>query len=234
MTGTKATGAEVLGRLRGGLVVSCQAYPGDPLFGPAYMAEMARAAVAGGAVAVRINSPADVAAVRAVVDVPIVGLWKDGDAEVYITPTAGHAIAVARAGAEIVALDATGRPRGDGLDLAATIERIRERTGALVMADVATFEEGLAAVAAGADCLSTTLSGYTPDSPPGPEPDLDLVARLSAACPVPVFAEGRITTPEQADRALALGAHAVVVGGAITRPADITRRFVSALKRSRA
>lgn len=233
MTDTKAAGAEVFSALKGGLVVSCQAYPGDPLYGPAHMAELARAAVLGGAVAVRINSPADVAAVRAAVDVPIIGLWKDGDGEVYITPTAEHAVAVAEAGAHVVALDATGRPRGDGLDVAGTVTVIRERTGALVMADVATFEEGMAAADAGADCVSTTLSGYTAGSPPGPGPDLELVARLAAACPVPVFAEGRIATPEQAARALELGAHAVVVGGAITRPADITRRFVTALEEPR-
>ncbi|TDD07732.1 N-acetylmannosamine-6-phosphate 2-epimerase [Nonomuraea deserti] len=226
------TAAELFDRLRGRLVVSCQAYPDDPLHGPHFMSAMARAAVLGGAAGVRINGLADVEAVRAAVAVPLIGLWKDGGGEVYITPTAEHAVAVAHAGADVVALDATGRPRPDGLGLAETFERVH-RTGALVMADVATLEEGLAAVDHGADCVSTTLSGYTPDSSPQDDPDLDLVAALAGKCRVPVFAEGRIATPAQAARALESGAHAVVVGGAITRPADITRRFASALKERR-
>jgi N-acylglucosamine-6-phosphate 2-epimerase len=223
------TGIEVLGLLRGRLVVSCQAYEGEPLHGPQFMSAMARSVVLGGAAGVRINGPADVAAVRAAVPVPLIGLWKDGSGDVYITPTLDHALTVARAGADIVALDATARPRPDGLGLAETIARVHE-AGALVMADVSTMEEGLAAAESGADCVSTTLSGYTTDSPQVDGPDLDLVATLAGKLDVPLFAEGRIGTPADATRALELGAHAVVVGGAITRPADITRRFARVLK----
>ncbi|MER5967606.1 N-acetylmannosamine-6-phosphate 2-epimerase [Streptomyces sp. NPDC002057] len=222
------TTSPLLDTLRNGLVVSCQARPGEPLHGPDFMAAMARSAVLGGARAIRVNGPLDTEAVRHAVDVPVIGLWKDGDDGVYITPTLTHALRVAEAGADVVALDATARPRRDGLGLAETIAAIHA-TGTLVMADIATVDEGVAAASAGADMISTTLSGYTPDSPGHAGPDLGLVAELAAAVTVPVFAEGRYATPAQAAQALILGAHAVVVGGAITRPTDITTHFVSAL-----
>ncbi|MET9653412.1 N-acetylmannosamine-6-phosphate 2-epimerase [Streptomyces sp. NPDC006460] len=222
----------LLQQLRGSLVVSCQARPGEPLYGPEFMAAMARSAVLGGAGAIRVNEPQDITAVRQAVDVPVIGLWKDGEEGVYITPTLAHALTVAEAGADIVALDATIRPRRDRRTLAQTIGAIHD-AGALVMADIATLEEGLAAAAAGADMISTTLSGYTPQSPRQSGPDLGLVAELAEATDTPVFAEGRYSTPAQAAQALLLGAHAVVVGGAITRPTDITSHFAAALGSSR-
>ncbi|GAA4831156.1 hypothetical protein GCM10023235_01600 [Kitasatospora terrestris] len=218
--------------LAGKLVVSCQALPGEPLHGPQFMAQMAVAAHSGGAAAVRINGPADIAAVRMAVPLPVIGLWKDGEDGPYITPTLEHAMAVADAGADIVALDGTSRPRPDGRSLADTIEALHAR-GIPVMADVATLEDGLAAAAAGADLVSTTLSGYTPDSPHQPGPDLQLVRALADRLDVPVVAEGRIATPVEAAAALAAGAHTVVVGGAITRPADLTARFAAALASTR-
>ncbi|MGV8909849.1 MAG: N-acetylmannosamine-6-phosphate 2-epimerase [Propionicimonas sp.] len=220
----------VLSRLRGGLVVSCQALPGEPLFGPVFMTAMAATAARAGAVAVRVNGLADIEAVRsAKLGVPIIGLWKDGEQGVYITPTLEHALAVAAAGADIVALDATARPRPDGLSLAETIAAVHSRTGALVMADVATCEEGRAAAEAGADLVGTTLSGYTENTIDRRGADLDLVQHLAAALDIPVFAEGRIGTPDQAAEALRRGAWAVVVGGAITRPGAITSGFVARL-----
>lgn len=219
----------VLRRLRGGLVVSCQAPPGDPLSGPGFMAAMARAAVAGGAVGIRADGPADVRAVRRAVDVPVVGLWKQGAEGVYITPTVGHARAVAEAGAQIVAIDATGRPRPDRSTVPEVVAGLRRAHRCLVMADVSTLEEGAAAAAAGADLVATTLAGYTPYSRQGPGPDLELVAALAARVEVPVVAEGRIATPQEARAALDAGAWTVVVGGAITRPQLITARFVAAL-----
>jgi N-acylglucosamine-6-phosphate 2-epimerase len=227
------SGAErdaVLRRLRGGLVVSCQAPPGDPLQGPTFMAAMARAAVLGGAAGIRANGPADVAAVRRAVDCPVIGLWKEGAEGVYITPTLGHARAVAEAGAEVVAVDATGRPRPDGSTVPEVVQGLRRTHPCLVMADVSTLEEGLAAAAAGADLVATTLSGYTPSSRQGQGPDLELVAALAARLDVPVVAEGRIGTPQEARAALDAGAWTVVVGGAITRPQLITARFVDALR----
>jgi putative N-acetylmannosamine-6-phosphate epimerase len=227
--GRRAAGG-ILERLRGGLVVSCQAPPGDPLHGPAFMAAMARAAVLGGAAGIRANGLADVAAVRRAVDVPVIGLWKDGSEGVYITPTLRHALAVARAGADVVAVDATGRPRPDGSTVAEVVAALGRAAGCLVMADVATLDEGVAAASAGADLVATTLSGYTPDSPSRTGPDLELVAALAARVDVPVVAEGRVGTPEQARAALDAGAFAVVVGSAITRPAHVTARFAAALR----
>lgn len=220
----------MLSRLQGGLIVSCQASPGEPLHGPVFMTAMAATAVAAGAVGVRLNGLADVRAVRASqLGVPVIGLWKDGDSGVYITPTLEHALAVAAAGADIVALDATTRPRRDGLTLAETIATIHHETEALVMADVATHAEGLAASRAGADVVGTTLSGYTEHAPARPGPNLDLIERLSTDLDIPVLAEGRIGTPDQAAEALSRGAWAVVVGSAITRPGVITSRFVARL-----
>ncbi|MEJ5199663.1 MAG: N-acetylmannosamine-6-phosphate 2-epimerase [Anaerolineae bacterium] len=221
---------EAVARLRGGLIVSCQALPHEPLHGSEIMARMALAAWQGGAVGIRANTPQDIHAIRGAVPLPLIGIYKDGDADVYITPTLEHGRAVARAGADIVALDATGRPRPDGLTLAETIAALHAEFAIPVMADVSTFDEGLAAVEAGADLVSTTLSGYTPYSPQQEEPDLALVAALAGRLAVPVIAEGRISTPALARAALEAGAFAVVVGAAITRPQWITARFVAALQ----
>ena len=222
---------EIVAALRGGLIVSCQALPPEPLFGPDSMARMASSAILGGAVGIRANSPVDIAAIRAVTGLPLIGLSKVDVSgyDVYITPTLADAQAVAESGADIIALDATARPHPEGMTAAALIRRVREATGKPVLADVSTYEEGVAAQDAGAAFVSTTMSGYTPYSPQSEEPDLELVRRLAGVLTVPLLAEGRITTPEQARAALDAGAWAVVVGGAITRPAQITERFVRAL-----
>jgi N-acylglucosamine-6-phosphate 2-epimerase len=218
----------LLERLKGGLIVSCQALPDEPLHGAGYMAAMARAAALGGAAGIRANGPQDIAAIRLAVDLPIIGIEKAALSgwDVYITPTLEHAQSVARAGANIVALDATHRPHPDGLDLAERIQRIHRETGRPVIADIATLDEGLAAEAAGADLVATTLSGYTTDRPTQSGPDFDLISQLAARLGVPLIAEGRIATPQQAAQALELGAFAVVVGSAITRPQWITQQFV--------
>jgi N-acylglucosamine-6-phosphate 2-epimerase len=220
-------------RFQGGLIVSCQALEDEPLHGAHMMAAMARAAVQGGAAAIRANSPADIAAIRAAVDLPIIGLYKETlpGCPVFITPTLRHAVAVAEAGADIIALDATLRPHPDGQDTPTLIHQVKAATGKPVLADVATFADGLAAWLAGADAVSTTLSGYTPDSPQQEEPDFDLLAHLAGQLPVPVIAEGRISTPDQAAHALNLGAFAVVVGSAITRPQWITRQYTRRIAR---
>jgi N-acylglucosamine-6-phosphate 2-epimerase len=196
------------------------------------MAAMARAADAGGAVAIRANGPADIAAIRAAVTIPVIGIYKVDlpGFEVRITPTLDHARQVAAAEADMIALDATARPRPGGITAAELIARVREATGCPVVADIATMEEGMAAAEAGADMVATTLSGYTDDSPTQDDPDYELIRQLAPALKVPLIAEGRIATPEQAARALALGAHAVVVGSAITRPHWITERFVARLR----
>ncbi|MGW6271484.1 N-acetylmannosamine-6-phosphate 2-epimerase [Streptomyces sp. NPDC055060] len=214
--------------LRGKLIVSCQAPPGDPMRETATLVRLARSAAAGGGAAIRANEPDVVAAVAAAVDLPVIGLWKDGDTGVYITPTVRHALAIAEAGAAVVAADATGRPRPDGSTFAELVTAVHA-AGALVMADVSTLAEGVAAAGQGADFISTTLSGYVPGTPRQTGPDLALVAALAAATDVPVVAEGRVNTPQEAAEALARGAHSVVVGTAITAPTALTARFVAAL-----
>lgn len=219
-------------QVRGQLIVSCQALPDEPLYGAEIMARMAIAARLGGGRAIRANTPVDIAAIRAAVDLPIIGLYKENlpGYDVYITPTLAHAQAVAAAGADVIAIDATARPRPQPGSLADYIAAIHQTTGCLVLADIATAAEALAAEAAGADLVSTTLSGYTADSPKLPGPDLELVRTLAGRLRVPLLAEGRYHTPEQARQALDYGALAVIVGGAITRPQEITRRFVAALQ----
>lgn len=223
--------SDLAAAIRGRLIVSCQALPDEPLFGSAIMARLAVAAEQGGASAIRANTPEDVAAIREVTALPIIGLWKVDvpDYDVYITPRVAHARALADAGADIIALDATERPHPEGTT-AEFIAAVRRETGLPVLADISTYEEGVAAANAGAELISTTMSGYTPYSPQQRGPDLELVARLSAALTAPVIAEGRISTPAEARAALDAGAWAVVVGGAITRPKQITERFVEAVK----
>ena len=210
------------------LAVSCQARADNPLHGPAFMAAMAEAAEQGGALALRANGPADIAAIRAVSRLPIIGILKRWDDRfpVYITPDFASAEAVAAAGADIIAIDATDRPR-DGEPLDRLIARIRDELGKPVFADCATLEDGLRAAALGASYIATTLSGYTPETEGRKAlgPDIALIAALAEAVSVPIVAEGRFEQPEQLEIAFAAGAHAVVVGTAITNPREITRRF---------
>ncbi|MFF3954893.1 N-acetylmannosamine-6-phosphate 2-epimerase [Streptomyces sp. NPDC001890] len=224
------TAQELADSLRGKLIVSCQAPPGDPMRETGTLVRLAESAVAGGGAAIRANEPEVVAAIVEAVDLPVIGLWKDGDVGVYITPTVRHALAIVEAGADVVAADATDRPRPDGSTFAELVAAVHE-AGALVMADVSTLAEGVAAAGQGADFVSTTLSGYVPGTPKQTGPDLGLVAELAAAIDVPVVAEGRINTPGEAAEALARGAHSVVIGTAITAPTALTARFVAGIAR---
>jgi N-acylglucosamine-6-phosphate 2-epimerase len=213
----------------GSLVVSCQSIPGDPFDSAELMALMARAAELGGAAAIRANGPAHVAAIRAVTALPIIGINKLGDPSgVFITPTFESAADVVAAGADLIALDGTLRPRPDGQSLGRQIERVHQELGIPIVADVDTLDAGLAARDAGADYIATTLSGYTDGSTPT-GPDIELVRRLVAAVDCPVVAEGRIRTPEDVRAVCDAGAHAIVVGSAITNPTDITAHLASAL-----
>lgn len=218
---------------KGALVVSCQARADNPLHGPIYMSAMAQAAEAGGARGIRANGEADVAAIGAVTDLPIIGIAKvwDDRFPVYITPSFAQAERIARAGADIIGLDATPRPR-DGEPVDRLIGRIRAELGREVFADISTLEEGRAAHAAGATYIATTLSGYTDEtaSRMSEAPDLELLSALAAELPGPIVAEGRFDTPDLVAEAFRRGAHAVVVGTAITNPREITRKFVRAIK----
>jgi N-acylglucosamine-6-phosphate 2-epimerase len=217
--------------LRGSLIVSCQAYPGEPMRDPRTTAQVAASAVLGGAAAVRVQGLADVQQTRSAVEVPVIGLWKDGHDGVFITPTLRHALAVANAGAHVVAVDGTRRARPDRLTLAQTVAGVHTESHALVMADCGSLEDARAAVDAGADLIGTTLAGYSGERPKTQGPDLELLEHIAAAgFGVPLIAEGRLHTPAQARQALDAGAFAVVVGTAITHPSTITGWFADALK----
>jgi len=220
-----------LAAIEGGLIVSCQAYPDEPMRHPETMTQIAEAAVLGGAVGIRAQGIEDIRSIHQRVALPQIGLWKDGEDAVFITPTLEHALAVVAAGAEIVAIDGTRRPRPDGLTLAETIARIHEVTTALVMADVGSTADGIAAYEAGADCVGTTLCGYTGERPKTDGPDLDVLRMLAATLPIPVIAEGRVHTPAQASACIDAGAFAVVVGTAITHPTTIATWFAQAVAR---
>jgi N-acylglucosamine-6-phosphate 2-epimerase len=220
------------GRLPQGLIVSCQAEEDEPLFGAPIMAAMARAALLGGAVGIMANGPADVGAIRAVSECFLIGVYKIRAPEVpvYITPTREAAAAVAAAGADMIALDATPRPRPGGITLAELVTTIQTGLGLPVMGHVSCREDAAFAAASGVDVLTTALAGYTVHGrPPLDGPDLDLLADLVAHTHLPVVAEGRFRTPAEVAAAFERGAYAVVIGGAITRPQDITRRFAQAV-----
>lgn len=226
----------LLSGLKHGLIVSCQALEGEPLFGSETMALMASAAEEGGAVAIRANTPQDIRAIKKKSRLPVIGLYKKQypGAEAYITPTLREVREIWEAGADMVAFDATRLSRPNGETTEQFVARIRELLPeAVLVADVSTYEEGAAAMDMGVDAVSTTLSGYTPYSLQQEKPDVELVARLAALRRTPVLAEGRIWTPEQCVACLNAGAYAVVVGTAITRPQEIARRFVHAILENR-
>jgi N-acylglucosamine-6-phosphate 2-epimerase len=224
-----------LAGIRDGLVVSCQAPPGSPLRAPEHMVAMARAAALGGAVGIRAEGAADIAAIKRAVDLPLIGLRKIAveGSDVYITSTMESAREVVAAGADALALDATLRARPDGVSASDFIRRVRDELAIPILADVDTLEAGVNAAQAGADAVATSLAGYTGGSEPPTEPDVDLVAALVAELDCPVVAEGRYATREHVAAAFAAGAFAVVVGAAITDPVVLTRRLAAATPRAR-
>lgn len=219
--------------IRGGLVVSCQSAAGSPLARTDHMVALARAAAAGGAAGIRAEGVDDVAAIAEAVELPLIGLRKRRapDSDVYITPELEDAHAVAAAGADMVAVDATLRPRPGGLNTESLLGELARHLPQPVLADIDCFEAGLAARAAGAAAVATTLSGYTHGGPVPEHPDVELVARLAAELDCPVLAEGRYGTPQAVREAADAGAWAVVVGTAITDPVALTRRFAGACER---
>jgi N-acylglucosamine-6-phosphate 2-epimerase len=233
------TGA--LERMRGGLVVSVQAAPESPLGAPEHLAAIARAVEAGGAAGIRTEGVAAIAAIREAVGVPVIGLVKRdvSGSEVYITPAVEDALAAVDAGADLVAVDATERPRPRGAGGPEFVATLAAELPGRIVADVDRLSAGVAAADAGAAAVATTLSGYTTatappradpavgEQPPAP-PDVGLVAELAAELDVPVLAEGRYVTPADVRAAFAARAFAVVVGTAITDPGALTRRLAAA------
>ena len=205
--------------LNKGLIVSCQAPADSPLHNPLVIAAMAQAAINQGAVGVRLDTPTHIKAFREQCPTtPIIGLWKQQlpGCEVYITPQFHHAALVASAGADIIAIDATLRERPEGETVDTLISRIHSELGKLVMADVDTIENAIAAQKAGADLVGTTLYGYTSQTKHRSPPGFELLTQLVQQLTIPIICEGGIASPQMAQEALKLGAYAVVVGTAIT------------------
>ena len=228
--------AEILRQWRGGLIVSCQAASGTPLARPDIIAAMARVAELNGAVGVRLDGSDNVKAARQAMGLPILGLEKRifADSEVYITPTYDALVRLKESGAHIAALDATERPRPRGETLEQIVKQAREQLRIPLMADVATFTQGVRAVEElGAEMVSTTLSGYTRETAGNNGADFQLVEKLASRLSVPVIAEGRLRSPQDVARAFDCGAFAVVVGAAITGLDWLTRQYAQAAPRGR-
>lgn len=222
----------VLDQIKGKLVVSCQALPDEPLHSSYIMARMAVAAQQGGAAGIRAQSVEDIKAIMEVCDLPMIGIIKRNypDSEVYITASMKEVEELLTTHCQIIALDATLRPRPNGEKTEDLVARIHQ-AGRLAMADCSTYEECVQAQAAGFDMVSTTLCGYTPYSQQYSGPNFPLLKQCVETLTIPVIAEGKINSPEDLRRVYEeCGVFSAVVGGAITRPQQITARFVDVLK----
>lgn len=222
----------VFDKLKGGLIVSCQALDDEPLYSSYIMSRMAYAAQLGGACGIRANTPGDITKIKETVDLPIIGLYKViyEDSEVYITPTEAEVDALMKCGPDIIAVDATNRARHKGETLDIFFAKIRKKyPDMLFMADCSCLEDGIHAQELGFDLVGTTLSGYTKETEGTVLPNYELVHQLVKTLRIPVIAEGGIWSPEQLRLAMDSGVHAAVVGTAITRPMEITKKYVMAI-----
>lgn len=219
----------VMKKIEGGLIVSCQARVGWPMYGCEIMAAFAKAAKEGGAVGIRATGADNIAAIKKVVDLPVIGInkeWHEGY-DVYITPTYKSAESILKTGIDIIALDATSRKRPNDEKFEDIVKRIRENyPDVLIMGEVSTVQEAKNILPLNLDIISTTLSGYTEATKDIKEVNIKLIEDIVAITDTPVIAEGKINTEEDAIRALEAGAHAVVIGTAITRPEIITKKYV--------
>lgn len=218
--------------LRGKLIVSCQALPEEPLHSSYIMSRMAYAAYVGGTSGIRANTVSDIREIKETVDLPIIGIIKEvyGENPVYITPTMKEISALVAEGVDIIAIDATKRERPDGNTLENLMKAAKEKyPNQLFMADISSVEEAIEAERLGFDFVGTTLVGYT-EYTKGNLPLVEL-EKVIQAVSLPVIGEGNLDTPEKAKKALDLGAFAVVVGGAITRPQQITKKFVDEMSK---
>lgn len=225
--------SRIFDKVKGELIVSCQALPDETLHSSYIMKKMAYSAMVGGAKGIRANSVADIRAIKEVVDLPIIGIIKQVyiDSDVVITPTLTEVDALYDEGVDIIAMDATNRIRPNNVRINDLFLVIKEKyPEQIFMADCSTYEEGLQAYEMGFDCIGTTLNGYTSYTKNNLVPDLQLIRKLVDNIQIPIIAEGGIWTPEELKNIFDLGVHTAVVGTAITRPTDITKRFVAAIK----
>ena len=221
----------MLDQIKGKHVISCQALPGEPLHSPMIMGRMAIAAKNAGAAGIRAQGVADIIEIKQVTGLPVIGIIKRNypDSEVFITATKKEVQELLATDCEMIALDATIRPRPNGELLQDLLDQIHA-ANRLAMADCSTVEEAKIAEEMGFDCVSTTLAGYTSYSTQTSGPDVELVKQLVKDCQIPVIAEGKIHTPEQLKEIMNLGVYSAVVGGAITRPQEIAQRFIAKLE----
>lgn len=223
-----------MANLKRGLIVSCQAVKGEPLYGLGIMKYMARAAVQGGAVGIRANYVSDINDIKSEVDVPVIGIIKaeyEGS-DVYITPTLKEVKELLTTGCEVIALDATTRERPEGAKLEDLVKYIRENAPQVeIMADCSDFEEAKRAHELRFDYIGSTMRGYTPYTKGTVLPDYEFLTKLVKTFPdTKIIAEGGIWERDQLAKVCECGVYAVVIGSSITRPMDITKRFVGALK----
>lgn len=217
-------------KVKNKLIVSCQALDDEPLHSSFIMGKMALAAKMGGAAAIRANTVSDIEEIRKNVDLPIIGIIKKDydNSEIFITPSMDEVDQLAKINCDVIAVDATDRKRPNHKNLTDFYNEIREKYPDIkLMADCSTVEEAKLADKLGFDYIGTTLVGYTPESEDLKidANDFEILRTIISKCKHPVIAEGNIDTPEKAKRVLELGAFTVVVGGAITRPQNITKKF---------
>lgn len=227
---------QILNQIKGGLIVSCQALKTEPLYDSYIMSKMAWAAYLGGAVGIRANTVVDILAIKEKVDLPVIGIIKEeyDDSDVYITPTMKEVDALVEVGCEIIALDATNRIRPNGKTLTEFFTEVRAKyPDQLFMADTSCFEEGKLAEELGFDLIGTTMAGYTPYTKGRKLPDCELIERYNKELHSPIIAEGGIWVPDDLINVYKAGAFSAVCGTAITRPMDITKRFVNALEENK-
>lgn len=227
----RKTNEETMNQIRRGLVVSCQALPEEPLHSSYIMGKMAYAAFLGGAKGIRANTVADIREIRKNVNLPIIGIIKKvyGDNPVFITPTLNEVEELVMEGVEIIAVDATNRVRPDGKSLKDFFMQVRKKyPQQLFMADCSKLEDAILAKELGFDLLGSTLAGYTDDTKGVHLPDYGLLENMIDVG-LPVIAEGGISTPEDLGKVMELPVYCAVVGSAITRPMEITKRFSSVI-----
>ena len=226
----------VLEKLRGKLIVSCQALETEPLYDPdrSLMGRMANAAYLGGASGIRANTVRDILEIKKFVNLPIIGIIKaeTPGCDVYISPTIKEVDDLVAVGCDIIATDATDRQRPDGKSLYEFFEECKLKyPNQLFMADCSTYEECINADKMGFDVVSTTLTGYTEKSKGVQIPNFSLISSIVKDCKAYIIAEGGIWTPEQLAEAYKTGVDSVVIGSAITRPMEITKRFAAVLNK---
>ena len=221
-------------KLHKGLIVSCHALPGEALYREegGVMVLMAKAAIEAGAIGIRAQGITDIQQIKAAYDVPVIGIIKkhyDGFTS-YITPTMTEVDALVAAKSDIIAIDATEQERADGSTINEFVMAVKAKyPDQLLMADIATIEEGLNAAELGFDLLGTTMNGYTTKTAGDSSPNFDLMRQLVAQTEVPIIAEGKLHTPEDLKASYAAGVYTAVIGGAITRPYEIAKRFMAVL-----